>query len=840
MLKSSLLASIALFLSIAINAQTKISGTVIDDSSSEPVSAAVVVVQGTNDGTSVNAEGTFNLSTSVTNGVVVIKCIGYQTQNVSFKASGSMVNLGEIRLSEDANTMMDLVIVGQGVVDLAQDRQTPIAVSTITSKEIQDKAANWDLPEVLKSTPSVQNIKGGGFGDGSMFLRGFDQTNTAFLINGQPINGMEDGKMYWSNWSGVLDIANAVQVQRGLGSSKLAISSVGGTVNIVTKTVDMKEGGFINSMVANNNYYKASAYYSTGLMKSGWAVAAMFGHWQGDGYVDYTSGQGQTYFLSVGYKPSEKHIFNFFVTGAPQWHAAAGSGSLQSFLDNGIQYNNWNYDINGKKYAGGRNFYHKPISNITWDWKINEKSNLSTVVYGSIGRGGFASVLTSSGVPTYARGSYNNHNWYGAVSSFNHKINENLQFNIGADIRYYNGVHFRGATEFFSVESVNSTNTALGTFTVNNTFGGYNPWQAVFNSNNAHDQRIGYDYEEVINYQGVFGQLEYAKNGFSTFFQGAFSSQSHLKTDYWNYDAPKDAEKVTNPGYNVKAGAAYEIDENSKIFANAGYYSRQPFHDNLFRNIRVSNDLFNPQVTNQDIIGLEAGYQLRLANFSANINVYNTVWDNRTLLGDNGQSDPTLVVYYQTQGVKQIHQGVEFDMMYQVTSDLQLKGYLSAGDWRYSGNASIRAFNDAGDDITNTLPAATLDLDGVKVGGAAQTTAGLGANYNLGKGFKVDGQLNYYNSLYANVGTASSTIALPQYQTFDFGISYKVFVGNSKKNSIQFRGNVNNFFDTKYLESASTNIPVVEGANVWKGVNTANTVRFGYGRTWNVSLRYNF
>ena len=62
--------------------------------------------------------------------------------------------------------------------------------------------------------------QGSGFGDSQIFLRGFDDTNTAFLLNGQPINGQEDGRMYWSNWSGMSDVAIAVQVQRGLGSIK--------------------------------------------------------------------------------------------------------------------------------------------------------------------------------------------------------------------------------------------------------------------------------------------------------------------------------------------------------------------------------------------------------------------------------------------------------------------------------------------------------------------------------------------------------------------------------------------------------------------------------------------
>src|SRR5690606_40500034 len=148
-----------------------------------------------------------------------------------------------------------------------------------------------------------------------------------------------------------------------LCASKLAISSVGGTVNIVTKTIDSRKGGFIQQMVANDNYTKTTSYYSTGVNQKGWSFSAMLGHWQGDGYVNYTDGQGQTYFLSVGYAPSENHVLNFLVTGAPQWHAVAGSSSIGDFLENGRRYNSWNFSgvdspntLNGgnKIYPGGR------------------------------------------------------------------------------------------------------------------------------------------------------------------------------------------------------------------------------------------------------------------------------------------------------------------------------------------------------------------------------------------------------------------------------------------------------------------------------------------------------
>ena len=111
-------------------------------------------------------------------------------------------------MTADANTLAEVVLVGSGIVDLAEDRKTPVAVSTITAAQIQSKTAgNREFVEAIQYTPSVYvSNQAGGFGDSQVFLRGFDQVNTAFLLNGQPINGMEDGRMYWSNWSGMTGI----------------------------------------------------------------------------------------------------------------------------------------------------------------------------------------------------------------------------------------------------------------------------------------------------------------------------------------------------------------------------------------------------------------------------------------------------------------------------------------------------------------------------------------------------------------------------------------------------------------------------------------------------------
>lgn len=854
-----LLLAVVLLCSTVIMAQSTVTGTVIDAELNAPLPGANIIEKSTTNGSSTDFDGKFTLTTTASSGQIVISYVGYGSVTLSFNGN---TNLGNIKLFPD-NSLDEIVIIGSGVIDLAEDRKTPIAVSTIKANQIQEKTGNSDLPEILKSTPSVQSIQGGGFGDGQLFLRGFDQVNTAFMLNGQPINSPEDGRMFWSNWSGVLDVAQAVQVQRGLGSSKLAISSVGGTVNIVTKTIDKKEGGFLQQMVANDNYTKTTAAYSTGMLEGGWAFTALLGHWQGDGWKDHTDGQGQTYFLSIGYKPNDNNIFNLMITGAPQWHAADGFNSLQRYLDNGRRYN-FAYTgvdspnlLKGGYYPTGRNVYHKPVANLSWDLTINDKSSLSSVLYASAGRGAFASTRTGGTprVPQYARGSNNNHNWYGLLSNYTNQLNENLSLNVGIDTRLYNGIHFRSVNEFLVGSSLGaSSDYNGGSYEITKVFGGINPWNVFFNPNDDHSQRLhgsgNYDYEEDINYYGFFGQLEYSNDQFSAFFQGSVSTQSHVRTEYANASSEgrsEESEKINNTGFNVKVGASYNLNESNIVFVNAGHYSRQPFHSDLFVDDRSSNQL-NPFVKgNQKITGFEAGYKFLGNVVSANLNVYHTTWNDKIDYSSRDTDGDNLDdLFTQTSPLKQVHMGVELEVFTRFADGLDINGFVSVGDWKYDGNVTTLTRDDTG---TITSQGDTSYIDGAKVGQAAQFTAGISADYEILPRFKVGANWNQYDNLYGSADFGSEefesqnnrgSIKLPSYDTVDAGVSYKWLLGKDNKNSLQFRVNINNLFDEVYIENSRDNIHVDSGDVAWKGVNVDNGVRFGYGRTWNVSMRYNF
>ncbi|PID68883.1 MAG: TonB-dependent receptor [Flavobacteriia bacterium] len=854
--------ALALFLvGATLMAQSTLTGVVVDENDM-PLPGADVTVKGTTRGTVTDFDGNFTLECKMRSGEIVVNYMGYEQKTFPFQGAK---RFGTIKLVPSANTLEEVVIVGQGIVDLAQDRKTPVAVSTIKSGIIQQKAANLDLPDLLTTTPSVQSIQGGGYGDGKMYLRGFNQSNTAFLLNGQPINGMEDGKMYWSNWSGVLDIANAVQIQRGLGSSKLAISSVGGTVNIVTKTIDKKEGGFFQGTIANDNYYKGTLYYNTGLLENGLAVGAMFGYWQGDGWRNGTAGQGQTYYLSLGYKPNESNVFNFLITGAPQWHGDAWEVKLQDYLnsEHGGKFNPYYGYKNGKLYSGLRNFYHKPIANLSWDFTLNERSSISTVLYGSLGRGGYAymqgaafglvkpdvdggmdfdSLIESNNAAQNAngfqKGSYNGHNWYGLVSNLETALSDNTTLNFGADVRMYNGLHFRAAVDLMGDYGFSNSSDFSGTYTVDNEFGGFNPWSAVFNWNNDHKQRFSYDYEEFINYYGAFGQLEYASDLFSTFFQGAVSNQTHVAKNYYNYSTVTESEKISNLGYNVKGGFALNINENNKTFVNAGYYSRQPFHDNLFVNLRKSVDLNELADKNETVLGVELGHTLNNEQWDANLNVYYTKWGNRTNVYPIFDESTNIIKYnVQANNINQIHKGIELDTRFRPMDNLKLFAFVSYGDWVYGKEPTLKVFDDeTGDEVTDTY---TGELPGQhkkgdKIGGAPQFSAGLGMDWDIAKDFTFDINERFYDNLYTFDG-----LELPAYSLTDAGLNYKLRF--DKGMSLNFNFNVRNIFNNFYIASSRTSIPVTEDSvRTWKGIDTNNRVRIGFGRTWNASVRLNF
>ncbi|MDI1316776.1 TonB-dependent receptor [Flavobacterium sp.] len=949
--KTNLLTCLFLLISAAVLSQGKIKGTIVDNELGATLPGVNILIKGTTTGTSTDVDGKFLLTTTQSSGQVVITYIGFGSITRNFKVSNSETfDFGTIKLQPDANALEE-VVIRSTVIDIAKDRKTPVAVSTIKAAEIQQKLGNQEFPEILANTPSVYTTKsGGGFGDSRINIRGFSQENIAVMINGVPVNDMENSRVFWSNWAGLSDVTSAMQVQRGLGSSKLAISSVGGTINVVTRTADIKEGGVVSSTAGNDNYLKTLASYSTGKMKNGLSVSVLLSQTFGAGYVDGTKFAAGNYFIGVGYEFNKNHDVQFTFTGAPQWHnQRSAAPTISDYIKYGegnnepnIKYNSdWGY-LNGEEYSFRTNYYHKPVASLNWDWKINETTKLSTVLYASWGRGGgtsgagairgnrfFAnnlktpnglidvdliqawnsgqpvSIIPASGpqVPNsnpraQIGGSYqnsastsnngtngiskiasvNSHNWYGGVINLNKKLSTNLTLDFGLDARTYRGIHYQNITDLNGADNY-ADNTDINNpgRVLNFEYAAQPNGNPLFNSD--YQQKINYNNDGLVTWYGAFSQLEYSTGNLTAFIQGAVSQQGFRRDDFFKY-------LVTDPLYstdyknilggNVKGGVNYNINEYHNVFANAGYYSKQPFFNAVYPN---NASALNENLTNEKIMGLEAGYGFRSSKFNANVNVYRTTWKDRFIRvtanidDDLNASTPTVLGSAFIQGVEQIHMGAELDFNYKPVTKLSINGMVSVGNWKYGSDVTANYQDDNNNVITNPSGDAFVEklyINGIKVGDAAQTTASIGATYEILTRFKIDGNYRYIDQLFASIDPTSfktqsandkGSLLLPAYGLMDAGFSYKMLVGKDNTNSVNFRFNMNNVLDKIFIAESRTNIHIknqedfvntngtpnttayntyLTNLKVYDGLDQSNQVYFGFGRTWNFGISYNF
>ena len=141
-------------------AQTTVTGTVVDSEVGTGLPGATIVVKGTSDGVSSDFNGSFSISVD-SGATLVVSYVGYESQEV---VVGESANVGIIQLQPGDNILSGVTVFGS--VFLAKDRQTPVAVSTLTTSEIEERIGNLELPELLNSTPGVFATGGGGaFGD---------------------------------------------------------------------------------------------------------------------------------------------------------------------------------------------------------------------------------------------------------------------------------------------------------------------------------------------------------------------------------------------------------------------------------------------------------------------------------------------------------------------------------------------------------------------------------------------------------------------------------------------------------------------------------------------------
>jgi len=875
---------------ISLLAQERTVGGIVTDEIGEAL-IGVNVVYGPGLGAVTDINGEYILKLQPGEYELSVSYVGFEPQKKKITVSDK--NLF-VNFALKTITLTEVEVVG----DVAVTRETPVAFSNVSPVQIEEQLAAQDIPLILNSTPGVYaTAAGGGDGDARINIRGFNQRNVAVMLDGIPVNDMENGWVYWSNWFGLDAVMRYTQVQRGLGASKLAIPSVGGTINIATKGIENNKGVSLKQEVGSDGYLRTTLGLTTGRLQNGWGVTFAGSYKRGNGWVDQTWTKGWFYFLRVD-KEIGKHVLSLTAMGAPQEHGqraykkyiatfdtayALEAGMTKEFINNlqnnglpinrGLRYNpNWGYLSRAyitdsdtifpasEATSTASNFYYKPLFSLRDFWSVNEKLYISNILYLSIGTGGGQSFSTTP--------EYDTTTWQ---QNLQKQYNANLNLippyfnttNTSSNIMQnaMNNHFWLGLLSTFDY-TLNKSITISGGLDlrtykgehyreVEDLFGG-NYYLDDGNQNEDNDttkkyvgDKIGYYNDALVRWGGLFAQVEYKRGNLTTFLNLTGSVSGYKRVDYF---LPHPSDVSANetpwkylPGFTVKAGANYNLSETMNVFMNIGFISKAQRFNNVYdRNNTLFRDIKNEQVR-----AIELGYSYVKPRYTLNVNAYYTNWLNKP--ADRAISTEIDGEFYSVNinDMNARHTGIEFEFAWNILDNLTFESLLSLGDWIWTSADTARIYNNNGQQIA-TRP---FDARGLYVGDAAQFQNRESLRWEIIRNLYVSGSFTWFGKHYSefnpldydpetNPGSFDEN-GDPR-QSWKIPNYYEVefhagYAWWIKKVGFQVRGSVLNLLDDTFITDAQNNDPFLTHSSGFDA-NSAG-VFMGMGRRFNLSLR---
>ena len=254
-----------------------IRGTVTDATTGESLIQAAVLYSG--QGVLTDFDGRYKVELAPGVYELSVSYVGYEPMKKEVELQAGQT------LEVNFKLQTVLLQIAEVVTDIAIERETPVAFSNIKPLQIQEELGSQPIPMILNSTPGVYATQAGSDDNGpSISIRGFKQRNVSVLIDGIPVNDMENGGVYWNNWFGLDLVTQTMQVQRGLGASKLALPAIGGTVNIITQGIENKKKTSVKQEVGSFGTTRTTVGHTSGRLDNGWGYTVSSSFRNGGGF----------------------------------------------------------------------------------------------------------------------------------------------------------------------------------------------------------------------------------------------------------------------------------------------------------------------------------------------------------------------------------------------------------------------------------------------------------------------------------------------------------------------------------------------------------------------------
>ena len=735
-----------MFASTLANSQSFTISGKINDENKQPLVSASVFIKNTNNGTSSDFEGNYQLRVTSGTHKIEVRFIGYKSvsKTVTITNQNAIVNFN----LQPENNVLDEVLVSAVRVKA----NSPVTHSNLTKKEIAKRNLGQDIPILLNYLPSVVTSSDAGAGIGYTYInvRGSNAERVNVTINGIPYNDAESQGTFWVNMGDFASSTQSLQLQRGVGTSTNGTAAFGASLNILTDAVSENPFAEISNSFGSFNTKKHTVKFSTGKINDHIEIAGRFSKIYSDGYIDRASTDLKSYFLQASYKDDNTLIKAITFGGNERTYQAwAGIDATQLAADR--RQNPYTYENEVDDYQQDHYQFH-------WNEKLTDNWSTNIGLNYTKGQGFFEQykegkdpvdyanliVATNNGKADVIVRRWLDNKFY--VANFNATYKEEgLEIISGFSYSKYSNYHF-----------------------------GEIIWTNQF-APNAKLRDKYYESNSKKNDFSVFSKATFkVSDGISLYADLQFRKVNYSTNGLTSDRDPINVDKTFN-FFNPKFGATYTLNDNQHVYFSFAVANKEPNR----------NDFENGISTPENLNDYELGWRLKSESISLNTNVYYMLYKNQLVL--TGAIDNVGAPVRATSG-KSYRLGLEID------ADIKMSNHFSV-------RPNIALSNNKNTDFVSSVNGSLNDLGNTDISFSPSIIAGNALVFSPMENVQFSFLSKYVGKQYmSNLNSiVSKNDVLEGYFTSDFNFTY-ILKPKAIFSEVVFTGLVNNIFNKEYVD----------------------------------------
>lgn len=562
-------------------------------------------------------------------------------------------------------------------------KDDPIAQINLTEKDVEALNTGRDLPYVLQDVAGVVSFSdaGNGIGYTNMRVRGSDITRINVTVNGIPMNDAESHGVFWVNTPDLMSSTNAIQLQKGVGTSTNGSGAFGASLGLSTLGAGEK-GGRITLGAGSYGTQRATLEASTGKTASGFWMNTRISSITSDGYVERASSDLQSYYVSAGFAGGGHYVEAVHFGGGERTYQAwygvdsttmYGPDAFPQFNAAGALYDdNWSvigtYDDQVDNYGQEHTQLHYRYSNLfggTFAAALHHTAGAGYYeeynqgfAFADFGIANYVSAMDTVVFGDVVSRKWLDNDFYGATSSWTYE-NSGQRVQLGGGVHRYEGAHFG----------------------------------RVIWANNPNVSTLDGDYytgDAIKDDANIYAKYAVTSNNLLVYADAQYRYVNHSSTG-GSATGPAIFDRTFN-FFNPKVGLTYNLSGNQIFGAYAGVGHREPNRTDL----QYAADVNALQA--ERIVDMEFNFHNYGEKWAFDVNAYRQQYQNQLVL--TGAIDAQGYPIRENVG-QSFRQGVEITGAYELTSALSATANVAL-----SQNENVNWVSDPASSFVGNTPIA--------------------------------------------------------------------------------------------------------------------------------------